>query len=76
MENLYIPNNKGITAVKEAFDKHPNKTVSTKVTTTFLSLILTLNNFVFNLVNYIQKMGWAMGTVCAPSYAKLFMAQF
>ena len=36
-----IPNSKGRKAVKEAYDKHPNKTVSTKVITTFLSLILT-----------------------------------
>ena len=36
-----ISNSKGRKAVKEAYDKHPNKTVSTKVITTFLSLILT-----------------------------------
>ena len=65
-----------IKAVKEAYDKHPNKIVSTKVITIFLSLILTLNNFKFNLVNYVQKMGCTMGTVWAPSYADLFMAQF
>ena len=65
-----------IKAVKEAYDKHPNKTVSTKVITIFLSLILTFNNFKFNLVNYVQKMGCTMGTVCAPSYTDLFMPQF
>ena len=43
---------------------------------TFLSLILTLNNFVFNPINYLQIMGYAMGTVCAPAYANIFMAQF
>ena len=48
VKSLYtnIPNNEGIKAVKEAYDKHPNKTVLTKVITTFLSLILTLNNFI------------------------------
>ena len=71
-----IPNNEGTKEFKEAYDKHPNKTVSTKVITTFLSLILTLNNLIFNSVSYIQKMGCAMGIVCAPSYANLFMAQF
>ena len=66
VKSLYInnPNNEGIKAVKEAYDKRPDKTVSTKVITTFLSLILTLNNFIFNSVNYIQKMGCAMGTIC------------
>ena len=77
VKSLYIniPNDEGIKAVKEVYDKRPDKTVSTKVITSFLSLILTLNNFISNSVNYIQKMGCAMGTICAPSYANLFMAQ-
>ena len=32
-----------------------------------------LNNFVFNNVNYLQKMGKAMGTRAAPSYSNIFM---
>ena len=78
MKSLYtnIPNNEGIKAVREAYDNHPNKTVATKVIITFLSLILTLNNFVFNSINYLQIMGCAMGTICAPAYANIFMAQF
>ena len=63
-------------AVKEPYDKNPSKTVSTKCITTFLSLILTLNNFIFNSVSYRQNMGYEMGTVCASSYVNLFMAQF
>ena len=43
---------------------------------TFLSLILTLNNFVFNSTNYLQIIGCAMGTICAPAYANIFMDQF
>ena len=56
-----MSNNEGIKAVKEAYDKNPNKTVSTKVIKIFLSLILTMNNFIFNSVKYIQKWGvqWA-----------------
>ena len=50
-----ISNNEGIKAVKEVYDKNPNKTVSTKVIKIFISLILTLNNFIFNSVKYIQK---------------------
>ena len=52
VKSLYtnIPNNEGIKAVREAYDNHPNKSVATKVIITFLSLILTLNNFfVFKL---------------------------
>ena len=50
VKSLYanIPNNEGITAVNESYDKYKEKAVSTKVIITFLSLILTLNNFVFN----------------------------
>ena len=69
-----IPNNKGIKAVREAYDIHPSKSVSTKVMVIFLSLILTLNNFIFNCFHYPQVMGCAMGTMCAPAYANIFMA--
>ena len=50
VRSLYTnrPNNEGIKAVKEAYDKYSCKTVSTKVITTSLNLILTLNNFIVN----------------------------
>ena len=67
-KSLYtnIPNNEDIKTVREAYDKHPSKTVSTKVIVTFLSLILTLNNFIFNCSHHLQVMGCAMGTISAP----------
>ena len=43
---------------------------------TFLSLILILHNFIFNSVNYIQKMGFTLRVVCDPSYANMFMGKF
>ena len=55
---------------------YKEKTVSAKAIITFLSLILTLNNFVFNCTHYLQTMGCAMGTICAPSYSNIFMANF
>ena len=78
VKSLYtnIPNNEGIKAVKESYEKYKEKTVSAKVIITFLSLILTLNNFVFNCTHYLQTMSCAMGTICAPSYANIFMATF
>ena len=50
VKSLYtnIPNNEGIEAIKESNEKYKEETVSTKVIITFLSLVLTLNNFVFN----------------------------
>ena len=43
-----ITNNEGIAATKKVYDCYIHKTLSTKIITTFLALILTLNNFVFN----------------------------
>ena len=71
-----IPNSEGIKAVKTSLDNFPRKTISTKVITTFLSLNLTLNNFVFDCKSYIQIKGCAIGTICAPSYANIFMDYF
>ena len=78
VKSLYtnILNNEGIKAVREAFDKHPSKIVSPKIIITFLSLILTLNNFIFNCSQYLQVMAFAMGTICAPVYINIFLVQF
>ena len=64
-----IPNNEGIAAVKRKHDNYPNKSVATKVITTFLALFLTLNNFISNSKFCLQIKGCAMGTICAPTYA-------
>ena len=40
-----VPNNEQIKAGKDAYDKYPNRIVSTKLTLTFLSLILNLDSF-------------------------------
>ena len=41
-----------------------------------LNQVLTLNNFVFNDEHFLQIKGCAMGTICAPSYANIFMGRF
>ena len=63
LRSLYtnIPNAEGISAVKRAFNNYSKKTASTKVITTFLALILTLSNFVFDCIHYLQIKGCAMG---------------
>ena len=70
-----IPNAEGIKAVKDSFDKHTSKNVATRATT-FLALILPLNNIVFNCKHYLQKKGCAMGTICTPSYSNIFINHF
>ena len=66
VKSLYtnIPNNEGIKAVEESYEKY-KKAVSTKVIIPFLSLILTLNNSVFNCTHYLQTMSCTIGTICA-----------
>ena len=68
-----IPNPEGIAAVKKAHERYQHKTVPTKVITTFLALILTLNNFIFNSKFYLQIKGCSLGTICAPPYENIFM---
>ena len=41
-----------------------------------IELVLTKNHFQFNDEDYIQRLGTAMGTRMAPSYASLFMGKF
>ena len=78
VRSLYtsIPNNEGIAATKKRYDSYIHKTIPTKIITTFLALILTLNNFVFNSKFYLQIKGCAMGIICAPAYPNIFMAEF
>ena len=78
MRSFYtdIPNTEGISAVKRAFSNYSKKTTSTKVITTLLALVLTLNNFVFDCIYYLQIKGCSMGTICVPAYVNIFMANF
>ena len=68
-----IPNNEGIKAVETTLN---SKTIAIRIITTFLLLVLTLDNFIFNCQNYLQIEGCAMETKCAPSYANTFMGIF
>ena len=65
-----IPNNERIKAVETTLKR---KNLPTKVIISFVKLILTLNNFIFN---FLQIKGCAMGTKCAPTYANIFMGIF
>ena len=49
-----IPNVEGTKAIKELFEKLTSKNVATKVVTTFLALLLTLNNFFVELQTMFQ----------------------
>ena len=77
VRSLYtnIPNEEGIRAVREKLNASPSR-IPSRVITTFLLLILTLNNFIFNAINYLQTLGCAMGTKCSASYANIYMGWF
>ena len=78
VKSLYtsIPNAEGIKTVKKSLNNHPKQTVAAKAITTFSAFTITLNNFIFNSRNYLQRKGYAMGTICAPSHANIFMDHF
>ena len=80
VRSLYtnVPNDEGIDAVKHYLRtrNRPGDGILAKVISTFLLLILTLNNFVFNEINYLQTNGASMGTKCAPTYAAIFKGLF
>ena len=71
-----IPNDEGLPALKETLDQKQNKGVASTVILTLMSLILTLNNFVFNDKNYLQIKGCAMGSISALPYANIFIGKF
>ena len=78
VRSLYtnIQNEEGIKALEESLDACQFKTTTTKIIITLMWLILTLNNFIFNGLNYLQIKGCSMGSNCSPSYATIFMGKF
>ena len=75
VKSLYpnIPNHEGIQAAKEVLNSVPKKPIATKV---IKFVLLALNNFIFNGIHYLQKLGCATETICAPNYANIFMGKF
>ena len=71
------PQREGITTVCLAYEEfhQGNPPVPTRFLSEMLSLILLENSFQFNLKNYLQTHGTAMGTKMAVAFAKIFMAK-
>ena len=78
VSSLYtnIPHREGINATAQALQNRGSPSIPTRVIIKFLSLILHLNNFIFNDQHYLQKKGCAMGSKCSGSYADIFMGAF
>ena len=73
-----IPTRDGLTAAHQALAKmrpgalHPRNSSLMKL----LTMTLKKNNFVFNGTHYLQKLGTAIGTKVAPSFAIIYMGSF
>ena len=65
----------GLEAAKEALDEREDQSVPTEYILKMLEVILKYNLFEFNQELYIQKIGTAMGSVPAVSYANIMMAK-
>ena len=78
VSSLYtnIPHREGINAAAQALEGRATPSISTRVIIKFLSLVLFLNNFLFNDRHFLQKKGCAMGAKCSGSYADIFMGKF
>ena len=81
VSSLYtnIPNDEGLQAAMQTLERHRN-TPDIKPTNLtlvkLLEMVLKMNNFQFNGVNFLQVGGTAMGTKVAPSYAVNYMGAF
>ena len=66
-------NDKGLQAVETTLKQ---KNLLAKIIISFVKIILTLNNFIFNRKNALRITRCAMVTKCAPTYANTFMGMF
>ena len=75
VKSLYtnILNHEGMEAFKEKLNAQSDRPIATKAIIKFLFVTLTLNNYMFNYISYLQIKVCAIGTICAPSYANIFM---
>ena len=74
-----IPQAQAFDCMQKAFNTR-SKSLQDSVPTIFLmnllTLVLTLNIFTFDNALYLQLWGIAMGTICAPTVANIFMGVF
>lgn len=78
IDSLYtnIDIQEGIQAVRNIFQKNPDKKRPDKELLQLLEINLTRNDFMFNGEFFLQIKGTAMGKKFAPAYANIFMAEW
>jgi hypothetical protein len=72
--NTYIPHKDGMKCMEEALEGRKDKTVKTSLLVSLPDHVLKQNIFEFDGELYLQKLGTAIGTRLALTYANLFMA--
>lgn len=78
VDSLYtnIDTTAGLAAVREWFDRYPDRHRPDQHLLDLLKINLIQNDFEFNSEFFLQVKGTAMGKKFAPSYANIFMAKW
>ncbi len=69
-----IPHDEGIKFFEQKLETRKDKTLPTEFLVNLLKHVLKSNIFEFNKDLFLQKIGTAMGTRVAPTYANIFMS--
>ena len=70
-----IPNREGINATMDQIRHNPQAKIPANKIGKLLEMVLHMNHFEFNKELLLQVVGTAMGSICAPSYANIFMGK-
>jgi hypothetical protein len=75
VSSLYtnIPKVDGLSAMKDALNSRPDQSVPTNFLIELMDIVLSFNIFEFDKELFLQRIGTAMGTSSAPTYANLEM---
>ena len=76
VRSLYTSNSEGIKATITSLENFLRRAVAAKVITTFLSLMLTLNNFAFNCKNYLYIKGYTITAWKVSKYGNFSVPYF
>ena len=71
-----IENNEGLKALQEKVEQNRHARPLGWAVVKLMELVLLLNNFVFNGINFLQIKGTSMEARCSPNYSNIYMAKW
>ena len=71
-----IENNEGLEALQEKVEQNRHARPLGWAVAKLMELVLLLNNFVSNGINFLQIKGTSMGARCSPNYSNIYMAKW